>query len=139
MVGGTIIQPPASLLLLIHCGLFEDSRGNCVKFETIPILHASSYKLSPENAINLSCSRARQNLSANECSENLSDELVFLNSVIDHNYPFDVEKLTLTCRLIVAHIAGFIVRKLEEKLSCESCINALKETKPKKRTMLLFN
>lgn len=88
--------------------------------KNIPIFHAAGSQLTPENASNLSCSRARvgENDFANECAEDLNNELVFLNSVIDHDCHFDVEILTLTCRLITRHIAGFIVWKLEAKLAC---------------------
>ena len=66
-------------------------------------MHCPSVNFSPIDTINFSSSSARIDKPAvfSEKLDELNDELVYLNSVIDHDYAFDVERLTSICKLFL--------------------------------------
>lgn len=108
--------------LLIHCELHEDSNGNCIKFENIPILQKNEI-LKTEDIINTSTLKYR-----------------ILNEEINEDEPEpEPAIISMTKEAIIAHIAGFIVRKLENLIKCEMCLSVLRETEDplKKRNQLI--
>ena len=66
-----------------------------MKLEKFPILYCPIVKFSPVHTINLSSARIDKTAILKKKQMSSMDELVYLNSMTDHECAFDVEKINI--------------------------------------------
>lgn len=102
--------------IIIHKKIHCPQGANCIALEEMDILVRSSSK-SPIDGINSSTSPLESVFE--EERKQINDE---------HNYilQFTPNNLSLFTKEVVGYIAGFVVKKLEQKIKCAVCIHALR-------------
>lgn len=98
--------------LLVHNQIRESEKGNCVPLQDIPILTYSSSQ--HEEQINQTSERWQLVSKAGGVV------------TLDHDYAAAGTFLSEVAIHTVVYIAGFVVRHLENTLSCEPCLSVLR-------------
>ncbi|CAF4883140.1 unnamed protein product [Pieris macdunnoughi] len=108
--------------LLCHTEIKTSESGNCLALEDITIL--SNSKLTTDQQINTS-------LTYNKITKefSLSQETEEENDFDDLYIPHNEDTLSKTIKNVVEYIAGFVVKKIKIKISCEECCNALQSSR----------
>lgn len=87
--------------------------GNCIPLDQIGILNTSSYVKSPEDIINEIYPQTNTTV----------EEHQHLNfSEVEHMFATNLSEFS---QEIIIYISDFIVRKLNSKIKCETCLTAL--------------
>lgn len=111
--------------LLIRCQIRERGIGNCLPLENLQILQIPStpgYSVQQINESTRSAGLTRDNSEDTVPFLNFWEENEVLN---EHDYIFNPTRLTEFSIHVVKYIAGFVVFKLNQKLKCIECVQAL--------------
>lgn len=102
--------------ILIHAQIREHGVGNCVPIEQIKILNVHQPKKDAIDILN------EENLVYNS-----NIELNFDNNLedIEHNYYKQLSSISEYSEEVIKYIAGFVIKKIANKLKCEPCVGGL--------------
>lgn len=123
--------------ILSHCQISDRGIGNCLPIEEISILNATS----TVETINASVPMRHlidNDESTNQVTPSTSMEAIEEEFLADHDYLFDPTALTEYTKNVVEYIGGFIVRHLNKKMRCETCLSILTRNAEKYNSLIYF-
>lgn len=107
---------------LINTELKEGFRGNCIPLEDISILNESSVQ-----KINITSERYRilNDMNQMESSDSTDVESMPDDMLLEFDEQLNTTMSDYLRRQIVAYISGYVVKYLQSKIKCESCLKEL--------------